>query len=74
MRNYFKKYSVLLFAILMFIPINIFANSDIKLWIDGNYVTSDVSPVIENDRKIEKSIFGRLFIQRYLYDCNCGRE
>ncbi len=52
MRNYFKKYSVLLFAILMFIPINIFANSDIKLWIDGNYVTSDVSPVIENDRTL----------------------
>lgn len=52
MRNYFKKYSVLLFAILMFIPMNIFANSDIKLWIDGNYVTSDVSPVIENDRTL----------------------
>ena len=24
--------------------------------------------------KIESFIFGRLFIQRYLYDCNCGRE
>lgn len=52
MRNYFKKYSVLLFAILMFIPMNIFASSDIKLWIDGKYVASDVSPVIENDRTL----------------------
>ena len=33
-------------------PLGVFANSDVKLWIDGDYVISDVAPVIENDRTL----------------------
>lgn len=41
---------VLLF--LIFMPLNSFANSDIKLWINGDYVNTDVAPVIENERTL----------------------
>lgn len=37
---------------LIFMPLNSFANSDIKLWINGDYVSTDVPPVIENERTL----------------------
>lgn len=37
---------------LLIIPINVFASSDIKLWMNGKYVKTDVAPVIENQRTL----------------------
>lgn len=40
---------ILLFAL---IPLNTFAQNEIKLWIDGNYVESDAAPFIEESRTL----------------------
>lgn len=40
---------ILLFAL---IPLNTFAQNEIKLWIDGNYVESDAAPFIEKSRTL----------------------
>lgn len=52
MNKKIKKLSLMVLLIITLIPLNIFADNDIKLWIDGKYVTSDVSPVIENNRTL----------------------
>lgn len=43
---------ILLLFMFLLVPINTFANSDISLFIDGNYVKSDVAPIIENGRTL----------------------
>lgn len=52
MKKELKRISILLLALLMFIPLSVFADSNIKLWINGNFVTSDVNPVIEDSRTL----------------------
>ncbi len=49
-----KQKNLFLIALLfvIFMPLNSFANSDIKLWINGDYVSTDVPPVIENGRTL----------------------
>lgn len=47
-----KKLFLVALLLFAFIPFNLFANSEVKLWINGNYVTTDVAPVIENGRTL----------------------
>lgn len=48
-----KKNFILFFSVIMLlIPTSIFADSTIKLWINGSYISSDVNPVIENSRTL----------------------
>ena len=49
-----KQKNLFLIALLfvIFMPLNSFANSDIKLLINGDYVSTDVPPVIENGRTL----------------------
>lgn len=50
MRKISRSYLVFLFALLL-VP-NIVQAQDIKLWINGDYVTTDTPPIIENDRTL----------------------
>lgn len=52
MNKRLKKLSIILMLIFTLIPLNVYANSDVKLWIDGSVVTTDVAPVIENGRTL----------------------
>ncbi|MBU5669802.1 hypothetical protein KQI68_08135 [Peptoniphilus sp. MSJ-1] len=52
MKNNFKKVFVSLIFLAILIPIHAFANGEIKIWINGDYVKSDVAPFIENDRTL----------------------
>lgn len=47
-----KKLFLITLLLFAFIPFNLFANSEVKLWINGSYVTTDVAPVIENGRTL----------------------
>lgn len=50
-----KKFVKLILVFCLFLslmPLNAFANNEIKLWIDGNYVESDVTPFIEESRTL----------------------
>ena len=47
-----KKLFLVALLLFAFIPFNLFANSEVKLWINGSYVTTDVAPVIENGRTL----------------------
>lgn len=50
-----KKFGKLILVFCLFLslmPLNAFANNEIKLWIDGNYVESDVAPFIEESRTL----------------------
>lgn len=50
-----KKFGKLILFFCLFLslmPLNAFANNEIKLWIDGNYVESDVAPFIEESRTL----------------------
>lgn len=47
-----KKLFLVVFLLFAFIPFNLFASSEVKLWINGSYVTTDVAPVIENGRTL----------------------
>lgn len=50
-----KKFEKLILVFCLFfslVTLNAFANNEIKLWIDGNYVESDVSPFIEDSRTL----------------------
>ena len=47
-----KKLFLVTLLLFAFIPFNLFANSEVKLWINGSYVTTDVAPVIENGRTL----------------------
>lgn len=52
MNKKFKRIITLLLMLLMFIPLSVFADSNIKLWVNGDYVKSDVEPVIEDSRTL----------------------
>ncbi|MGI5950058.1 copper amine oxidase N-terminal domain-containing protein [Peptoniphilus sp.] len=52
MKKQFKKVLLLILVVLMFIPLSVFAESNIKLWINGNFVNSDVDPVILDNRTL----------------------
>ena len=50
-----KRFTLLLVLILILvtiIPVAAQTNQDIKLWINGKYVETDVAPIIENDRTL----------------------
>lgn len=49
-----KKFLSLFLSILIFISIPFPANaaSNIKIWVNGNYITSDVAPIVENQRTL----------------------
>lgn len=50
-----KKFGKLILVFCLFLslmPLNAFANNEIKLWIDGNYVESDAAPFIEDSRTL----------------------
>lgn len=50
-----KKFEKLILVFCLFfslITLNAFANNEINLWIDGNYVESDVAPFIEDSRTL----------------------
>lgn len=47
-----KKLFLVAFLLFAFIPFNLFASSEVKLWINGSYVTTDVAPLIENGRTL----------------------
>lgn len=47
-----KKLFLVAFLLFAFIPFNLFASSEVKLWINGSYITTDVAPVIENGRTL----------------------
>lgn len=52
MRKKFLKFILVFSLLLNLIPMNAFANNEIKLWIDGSYVESDVAPFIEDSRTL----------------------
>lgn len=52
MNKRLKKLSLVFILLFALMPFGVFANGDVKLWIDGNYIKSDVAPVIENDRTL----------------------
>jgi hypothetical protein len=43
---------LVLMVLLMFVPNLASANEPIKLWVNGNYIETDVAPFIENDRTL----------------------
>ncbi|MDD7352112.1 MAG: stalk domain-containing protein [Peptoniphilaceae bacterium] len=47
-----KKIKLLLVLLICLIPSQIWSNSDVKLFINGNYIKSDVAPIIENGRTL----------------------
>ena len=48
-----KRLSLVLMLLISLIPNSIYAEEQpIKIWINGNYVNSDVSPIIENNRTL----------------------
>lgn len=49
-----KKFKNLLISLLfvLCLTVPVLANGDVKLWINGNFVDSDVAPVIENNRTL----------------------
>ena len=50
-----KKFEKLILVFCLFfslVTLNAFANNEINLWIDGNYVESDVAPFIEDSRTL----------------------
>ncbi|MGO3751175.1 MAG: stalk domain-containing protein [Peptoniphilaceae bacterium] len=53
MKKKFLSLSLVLMMILTLVPQTISANAnDVKLWINGDYVTTDVAPKIENNRTL----------------------
>lgn len=46
------KHIIFLALVLIIYPINSYAKEDIKLFVDGNFVKSDVAPFIENNRTL----------------------
>lgn len=44
--------SSLLLLTIFFPCKDVTAQENIKLWVNGNYIESDVSPIIENDRTL----------------------
>lgn len=48
----FGKLFLTFILLLVLIPLNTFAESEIKLWIDGNYVEADAAPFIEESRTL----------------------
>lgn len=47
-----KKLKLFLVLLICLLPINIWAKSDIRLWVNGNYIKTDVAPIIENGRTL----------------------
>ena len=47
-----KKLFLVAFLLFAFIPFNLFASSEVRLWINGSYITTDVAPVIDNGRTL----------------------